>query len=99
MSRVVSSLSLSLETISVTRIDLAFRLGAPVALSRTRTLASARSFLEPVASGSGVLPEIDEISILDYEETWEHLDLDRLDLGVADGERSSEWDWERFSQF
>lgn len=62
-------------------------------------LALARAFLEPVASGSGALPDIDEISILDFEDTWEHLDLDRLDSGVEDGERGSEWEWERFSQF
>jgi hypothetical protein len=58
-----------------------------------RSLALARAFLEPVASGSGSLPDIDEISILDFEETWEHLDLDRLDLGIDD-----ESEWERFSQ-
>ena len=63
-----------------------------------RSLALARAFLEPVASGSGSLPDIDEISILDFEETWEHLDLERLDLGTDDGERGSEWEWERFSQ-
>ncbi|KIM28167.1 hypothetical protein M408DRAFT_8859 [Serendipita vermifera MAFF 305830] len=65
---------------------------------RATNLAIARSFLEPVASGSGALPDIDEISILDFEETWEHLDLERLNLGIDD-ERGSEWQWERFSEF
>lgn len=55
--------------------------------------------------------EIDGFSALDYEENWEHLDLDRLateltrldlerDRGDARTEGShSEWEWERFSQF
>ncbi|PVF92557.1 hypothetical protein CPB86DRAFT_717246 [Serendipita vermifera] len=50
------------------------------------------------------LPEIDEISALDYEETWERLDLDKMDLTFLDhvhAERDdgSEWDWDRCSQF
>jgi len=65
---------------------------------RANSLALARAFLEPVASGSGPLPDIDEISILDFEETWEHLDLERLNPGNED-DRGTEWQWERFSEF
>jgi hypothetical protein len=50
------------------------------------------------------LPNIDEISALDYEETWERLDLDNLDLTFLDHanverDDGSEWDWDRCSQF
>lgn len=53
------------------------------------------------------LADIDELSILDFEETWEHLDLDALDLSVLDlddesrprqPDEGSEWEWDRLSQ-
>ena len=33
-----------------------------------------------------------------FEDTWEHLALERLSVGIDD-ERGSKWQWERFSEF
>jgi hypothetical protein len=54
---------------------------------------------------SSTLSNVDELSI---EETWEHLDLDNLDISAftlntehrpREPDEGSEWDWDRCSQF
>lgn len=41
--------------------------------------------------------EIDEVSDLDYEETWEYLDLDPTDITLSDDD-GSEWGWDQCTQ-
>jgi hypothetical protein len=49
-----------------------------------------------------ILPDLDETSALDYEETWKRVDLNSMDLGLLDDpnvekDSGSEWDWDRCS--
>ena len=59
---------------------------------------STRTHSLAVTTASDILLGIDGVSTLEFSETWEHHDLERLDLGVDD-ERGSEWQWECFREF
>lgn len=74
---------------------------AKPAKAKRRTIAHQKRALTYGSFAGPSHRDVDNISMLDYEETWEHLDpdqLDRLLRGLDDNDAASEWDWDKCSQ-